>query len=88
MNATGLEPLTYQWMKVNEPIKDNPNYRGAETNRLFIPSMTRDHEGTYKCKVSNKTGTEISPSIKLKGNITLCQKISGGVGEGYQWPRG
>ena len=75
VNATGLEPLTYQWMKENETIRDDPNYCGVETNKLFIPSMTRNHEGNYKCKVSNKTGTQISPVIKLKGNTTLSQKI-------------
>ena len=68
VNATGLEPLTYQWMKENEPLKNSLDYSGVQTNMLHIPSMTHNHEGTYTCEVSNLTGTQISPSIKLKGN--------------------
>lgn len=68
VHATGLEPLTYQWMKEKEPLKNSSDYSGVQTNRLNIPSMTRNHEGTYTCKVSNSTGTKISPSIKLRGN--------------------
>ena len=60
-------------MKENEPLKNSPNYSGVQTDRLRIPSMTRNHEGTYTCEVSNSTGTQTSPSIKLKGNIERCR---------------
>ena len=68
VEATGLEPLTYQWIKEKEPLKNSPDYCGVNTNTLhIIPFMTRNHEGTYTCKVSNSTGTRTSPTIKLIG---------------------
>ena len=52
--ATGLNAVSYQWLKNNSLISTakNPACDGLSTPKLTISPFTRDYEGNYKCQVS------------------------------------
>ncbi|HEV7406592.1 MAG TPA: IPT/TIG domain-containing protein [Chthoniobacteraceae bacterium] len=57
--ATGLAPLSYQWMKNGVAIA------GATTSSLNIPSVSVTDAGSYTVKVTNPIGSITSPPAVL-----------------------
>ena len=71
VQATGTEPLNYQW-----EIKTGNGYGGwqlcdvesfpeANSSTLTIPSVQKSNEGTYRCTVRNYVGSKTSESATL-----------------------
>ena len=70
VQATGTEPLRYQWQwkPVVEGVgsgewqnlTSSESVQGAETATLTYPSIESCSEGLYRCVVTNVVGEEIS----------------------------
>ena len=66
IQATGTEPLNYQWeCKIGGgsgewQSRDVESFRGANSSTLTIPSVQKSNEGSYRCIVSNCAGSETS----------------------------
>ena len=68
VSATGLEPLTYQWMKDGEAITENiAHVKHFDTPNLLIHPFSPEYEGNYTCVVSNVNKSVKSKSAELKG---------------------
>ena len=67
VSAVGEGILSYHWMKDGIAFFDEnlSNCRGADTHTLCITSFTDEHEGEYKCVVSNAGGSVESKTIDL-----------------------
>ena len=72
VSATGASTLYYKWLKDGEqiPIHKNLNIHGVNTPSLCIRHFLAQHEGSYRCEISNKYGSVDSISVQLK-----CLKI-------------
>lgn len=72
ISATGASTLYYEWQKDDEkiPIHKNLNIHGVYTPNFCIRHFLPQHEGSYKCIVSNKYGEVNSNSVLVK-----CLKI-------------
>jgi len=67
-NATGTQPLGYQWKWNGNPI--------AETSPIYkITSVTAANAGTYTCTVSNMRGSVVSNDVKLAVFTTASNSI-------------
>ena len=71
VEATGTEPLSYQWeMKARNgkggwQLCDVESFPGANSSTLTIPSVQKANEGSYCCTVSNCAGSETSECATL-----------------------
>ena len=69
--ATGTQPLTYQWEWKSAMDDDEwqpcdvERFPGADSSIVVISSVKMSIEGSYRCIVSNCAGTNISNSAKL-----------------------
>ena len=69
--ATGTEPLNYQWewkpaMDDSEwQLCDTERFPGADSSSLTILSMQKSSEGSYHCVVSNCAGSQTSNPAEL-----------------------
>ena len=73
VEASGTEPLSYQWMKESKPI-------AGTTNATYrIGAVAWEHYGTYQVAVTNQFGSNRCEGIKLyvvfKPQITAPPKI-------------
>ena len=71
VEATGREPLNYQWewkSAINngewQPC-DVERFPGADSPTVVISSVERSNEGSYHCAVSDCAATQISNPAKL-----------------------
>ena len=69
--ATGTEPLNYQW-EWKQAIEDDEwqpcdgeTFTGAASSRLTILSVQKSTEGSYRCVISNCAGSQTSNPAKL-----------------------
>ena len=58
--ATGTSPMTYQWLRNDQPLSDGGNVTGATTDTLTLANVTNDDAGNYKLTVTNAFGTDTS----------------------------
>ena len=73
VQATGTEPLHYQWQWKLKTGDGNGGWQlcgverfpGAKSSTLTIPSVQKSNEGSYHCTVSNYAGSETSPCATL-----------------------
>ena len=71
VQATGTEPLSYQWEIKTQNGNgewlscDVESFPGANSSTLTIPSVQKSNEGSYRCTVSNYAGSETSESAAL-----------------------
>ena len=71
VQATGTEPLSYQWEIKTQNGNgewlscDVESFPGANSSTLTIPSVQKSNEGSYRCTVSNCAGSESSESATL-----------------------
>ena len=71
VQATGTEPLSYQWEiktrngKGGWQLCDVESFPGANSSTLTIPSVQKSNEGSYRCTVSNCAGSETSQCATL-----------------------
>ena len=73
IQATGTQPLNYQWGC--EKGSDVEMFPGASSSTLTIPSVQKSNEGSYCCVVSNCAGNQTSEPAKLnigKIQTTIC----------------
>ena len=70
--ANGTEPLNYQWQ--HEPKDGSGGWQscnveglsGVNSSILTIPNVQKSNEGSYRCTVSNYTGSQATKSCKLE----------------------
>lgn len=60
VQASGAEPLEYQWRFQGEPIEDGPRYTGTQTSNLTIHNVGVDVGGRYDVVVLGPCGTVTS----------------------------
>ena len=66
IEATGTEPLNYQWQHKTRDGSggwqscDVERFPGTNSSTLTIPSVQKSNEGGYRCIVSNCAGSETS----------------------------
>ena len=60
VNATGLAPLSYQWLREQLPLS------GATNSQLVISNLSRNHRGIYAVQVTNSLGSVTSPGALLR----------------------
>ena len=71
VQATGTEPLTYQWEhntgggSGSWEMCDVERLPGAKSSTLTVPSVQKSNEGSYHCTVSNCAGSETSECAML-----------------------
>ena len=75
--ATGTQPLNYQW-EWKSAIDDGEwqpcdveRFPGADSSTLTILSVQNSNEGSYRCVVSNCTGSQTSNSAELSVGKSL-----------------
>ena len=77
IQATGMEPLSYQWQwkpaKKDRSVKWQPcPAEWCDGATLTIPSVQKSNEGSYCCVISNFTGSQISNPAELSvGKINV-----------------
>ena len=65
IQATGTEPLNYQWECKIGDGSDVERIPGANSSTLTIPSVQKSSEGSYHCTFSNCAGSETSECATL-----------------------
>ena len=71
IQATGREPLSYQWQHKIEggcgewQLCDVEKFPGANSSTVTIPSVQKSNEGSYRCTVSNCAGSKTSEHATL-----------------------
>ena len=70
VEATGTEPLNYQWewkpaIDYGWRLCDVERFPGADSSTLAIPCVQKSNEGSYRCVISNCTGSRTSNPAKL-----------------------
>ncbi|MBN86526.1 MAG: hypothetical protein CL885_03285, partial [Dehalococcoidia bacterium] len=59
VEASGSEPLNYQWYKNGEILKD------AQDSKIEFRALIPDNQGVYSVKISNEAGSTLSKEVKL-----------------------
>ena len=75
IQATGSEPLNYQWKRKIEDGNDVEKIPGANSSTLTILSVQKSNEGNYCCTVSNCAGCETSELHTLTVGKNHCEKL-------------
>jgi hypothetical protein len=65
VNATGTEPLTYQWQYNESNLSDDGRINGSTASQLNIPLATNSDEGIYKVTIYSGCGNITSSSATL-----------------------
>jgi len=65
ITACGLLPLTYQWQKDGVNLSDGGHVTGAAAPTLNISDAGTSDIGSYRCVVTNASGTAISKTTAL-----------------------
>ena len=84
IQATGTEPLSYCWQ--SRPLEDGQEWKpllcnsteklqGVKMGTLIIADVQKLDEGSYRCTVTNCTGSETSQPAQL----TVGKNASGTV---------
>ena len=74
VSIEGPDALSYQWIKDDILIADDSalaNLTGVTTDTLHISSLLPEHVGSYKCLVSNQSGSLESDAAELTGNFRI-----------------
>jgi probable HAF family extracellular repeat protein len=66
IEATGREPLRYQWLHNGVALEDGSGISGARTARLVIESADLADAGDYSVRVENDIGQATSRSVTLR----------------------
>ena len=74
IQATGTQPLNYQWERTIGDANDVEKISGANGSTLTIPSVQKSNEGSYHCTVSNCAGSETSQCATLTVGKNCCEK--------------
>ncbi len=94
--TTGYPTINHQWRKTGK------NIAGATGSAYVVPSIALTHAGLYSDRISNVTGSAISPEVPLgvvrvtndspvynEGTtMVLAATAAGGVPLTYQWKLG
>ena len=78
IQATGTEPLKYQWQyKIGEENGEwqsrvVESFPGANSPKLTIPSVQKSNEGSYCCTVRNCAGIQTSECARLTVGELNC----------------
>ena len=74
IEATGTEPLNYQWERKLGDESDMERIPGANGSTLTISDVQKPNEGSYHCTVSNCTGSETSECATLTVGKNCCER--------------
>ena len=59
LSASGMEPLSYQWIKDGIQLQGSPCYQGCNSPNLYIKGNQGSLKGTYWCQVKDKYGSTL-----------------------------
>ena len=74
IQATGTEPLNYQWERKTGDGNDVERIPGTNSSTLTILNVQKSNEGSYCCTVSNCAGSETSQCATLTVGKNHCEK--------------
>ena len=74
IQATGTEPLNYQWEREIGNGNEVEKIPGANSSSLTISSVQKSNEGSYRCTVSNCAGSETSQYATLTVGKNCCEE--------------
>ena len=80
IQATGTEPLNYQWERKLGDENDMERIPGANGSRFTISDVQKPNEGSYRCTVSNCAGSETSECATLTVGKNCCEKTMQSTG--------
>ncbi|XP_068110899.1 Fc receptor-like protein 5 [Hyperolius riggenbachi] len=68
-------PLIFRWLHNGKIVEEDPESFQLQNNGsvLYIPSLQRQHEGTYQCNVSSNTLPTSGRTSSAVGEITIPQ---------------
>lgn len=73
--VSGPGIINYQWMKDGTPVSDIslPHCIGADTATLHFTSFSPEHNGLYRCEVSNNYNCRLlSDAANIYGKFMMC----------------
>lgn len=80
VQATGAQPLSYQWMKGQNNLSDGGKISGATSDTLQITNCDVADLGGYRCVVTNAFGNATSNSATLTVTLVfIVESRSGGL---------
>lgn len=65
VEATGTEPLTYQWRQNSTPLTDNGHFFGTTTSSLTVSNAQTSDSQQFSVVISNPFGTTTSSNAAL-----------------------
>jgi probable HAF family extracellular repeat protein len=66
VEATGLDPIEYQWLRNGVALEDGSGIHGARTAQLVIESAAVAHAGDYTVQIDNEVGEAMSQVVTLR----------------------
>ncbi len=72
IEATGSEPLTYQWRKDGLDLVDGDRISGAQSAELTITAVEEGDAAAYNCVVTGSCGSATSDSASLRLTTPGC----------------
>jgi len=83
VEATGTEPLSYQWQKNGSNLSNGGNISGATTDTLTITNVQSSDAANYRCVVTNGQGSATSDAATLAVQsqqvVHIVESRSGGL---------
>ena len=65
--ASGSDPITYQWLKDGTVLTESGRVRGTNSTTLTISPVESEDFGDYSCNVSNAVNSLLSGPALLTG---------------------
>jgi hypothetical protein len=66
VNTPATKPITYQWFKGSEPMKNAAGHiNGAKTDTLIFKSLLKSDAGTYSVTITNPAGSLKSVTVRV-----------------------
>ncbi|MEI9960504.1 MAG: immunoglobulin domain-containing protein [Limisphaerales bacterium] len=65
VQASGTEPLSYQWLKGTTVLENTGNVSGANTGNLSVSSLSASDSDSYTCVITNDYGSVTSAVVNL-----------------------
>jgi len=77
VNASGAEPLEYQWLKDGVELQEGPGRLGVRSPTLTLEQVSLADEGSYSVRVSNAVGPAVLSDAAELWVIGAASLLSG-----------
>ena len=70
-NASGSEPISYQWLKDGRQLQDDGRVSGSNASVLVVDPVEGEDFGGYWCNVSNDVNQVLSDVAIVAGEYAV-----------------